>query len=128
MRIAIPSDDGVNIASHTGRTRGFVIYDIEDSKARRLEYRENRYTAHARGEHENHTDHAHRHHSHDPLMEALADCQAMIARGMGPRLIRDLESKNIQVVFCSETNAEEAAVKYAAGHLEDTGKSTCDHR
>jgi predicted Fe-Mo cluster-binding NifX family protein len=128
MRIAIPSDDGVHIASHTGRTRGFVIYDIEDSQVRKVEYRENRYTAHARGEHENHAEHTGRHHSHAPLMGALSDCEALIAHGMGPRLIRDLESKNIQVTFCTEMDVEEAVSQYAAGRLETTDKSTCNHQ
>jgi predicted Fe-Mo cluster-binding NifX family protein len=129
MRIAIPSDDGTNVASHTGRASGFVIYDIENNEASRVEYRTNRYTAHAQGKcdgDEHHSDH--QHHSHDDLLGALHDCTVMLAHGMGPRLVNDLTHRNIQVTFCDETLAEDAAKKLASGQLttrEDSG--CCQH-
>lgn len=128
MRIAIPSDDGVNMAAHTGRTLGFVIYEIADHKAVRLEYRRNSFTAHAKGEYAdgNHSE-GQSHHSHGELLDALADCQVMIARGMGPRLVNDLARRNIQVVFSDNDLVEELAALYASGQLTSTGQSRCDH-
>lgn len=130
MRIAIPSDNGVNIASHTGRAQGFVVYDVEKEQAVKVEYRTNSYTPHAKGEctggHE-HNHHNHNH-SHDDLLGALHDCQIMIAHGMGPRLVRDLSQRNIKVVFCDEADAERAATAYAAGKLDANRESRCDHR
>ena len=49
MKIAIVSDDGKTISAHFGRSRGFVIFEIEDSKVKNQEYRENTFTGHARG-------------------------------------------------------------------------------
>jgi predicted Fe-Mo cluster-binding NifX family protein len=128
MRIAIPSDDGTNVAGHTGRASGFVIYDIENNEAMRVEYRTNSYTAHAKGECEgdnHHTSHEHR--SHEDLLGALHDCNFMLAHGMGPRLVNDLARKNIRVTFCDETLAEDAAKKLAAGQLATREDSGCCH-
>jgi predicted Fe-Mo cluster-binding NifX family protein len=131
MRVGIPSDNGVNIAAHTGRAQGFLVFDCEDKKAVRVEYRTNEYTPHAKGEctgeggHEH--EHHHHNHSHDDLLGALHDCQVMIARGMGPRLVMDLTRRNIRVLFCDEDDAERAATDFAIGKLASTGKSGCDH-
>ncbi len=125
MRIAIPSDDGSNLAVHTGRAGGFIIYDIQEGKADKVEYRTNRYTGHAMGLHgQKHG--AGQQHSHNPLMDALSDCQAMLAHGMGPRLVNDLASRGIQVVFCRENDAAEAAERFALGTLATSDESSCD--
>ena len=127
MRIAIPSNDGTTITSHTGRAAGFVIYELQGDDVVRLDYRTNTYTGHALGQCDESKPHSdHHHHSHDGLLGALEDCDVMLAHGMGPRLVQDLQSRNIQVIFCDETSAENAAQKLAAGQLESTGKSSCD--
>ena len=41
MRIAVPSDNEQTIAAHTGRCRGFVIFDIDNGEAKKVEYRMN---------------------------------------------------------------------------------------
>ncbi len=128
MKIAIPSDDGVTIASHTGRASGFVIYDIKNNDVRRLEHRTNRYTGHALGECNDNTTHVgNQHHSHDSLLDALHDCEVMIAHGMGPRLVNDLASRNIRVMFCKETKTDDAANNLAVGKLLTTPEGNC-HR
>ena len=132
MRIAIPSDDEITIASHTGRTRGFVIYDLSDRDATRLEYRTNSYTPHAQGKCANDEiqgqNHQHHSHSHDSLLGALGDCQVMIAHGMGPRLVADLAARNIRVIFCEDQMIKDAVKKLASGLLISTGQSLCHHQ
>lgn len=128
MRIAVPSDDGISIATHTGRAGGFIIFELENYQAVKLEYRSNQYTAHAKGEcNGEKSDGPHQHHSHLELLGALHDCQVMIAHGMGPRLVADLSRRGIEVVFCDHEVAEDAAGQFAAGELVSTGKSCCDH-
>ncbi len=132
MKIAVPSDDGVTIAGHTGRTKGFIVYDLENGVAVRREYRTNRYTPHAQGKcEENGTGSAQAHHdhqrSHDSLLDALQDCQVLLAHGMGPRLVADLAARNIRVIFCEDQIAADAAEKLATGLLVSTGKSLCRH-
>ena len=125
MRIAIPSDDGITVASHTGRASGFVIFDIKDHQAVRLEHRTNTFTAHALGQCNEGEGHGHHHHGHDGLLGALEDCNVMIAHGMGPRLVSDLASRNIQVLFCTDTQVDDVAQNFAAGRLATRDSSGC---
>jgi len=128
MRIAIPSDDGTCIAAHTGRAGGFIIFEINNGQVQRLEYRTNSYTAYARGEcNQDNQGQPHHHHGHESLLDALHDCQIMISRGMGPRLVADLANRGMQVIFCDRDAAEEAAKLCAQGVLKSTGQSCCSH-
>jgi len=132
MRIAIPTDDNTCLANHTGRASALAIFDINEGTASLLEIRTNTFTAHGRHGHGNdeweHRAHGHAGgHSHDGLIGALNDCKAMIARGMGPRLVNDLERCGIQVVFTAETDLQRAAQRFAQGDLaNDPQSSTCD--
>lgn len=119
MRIAIPSDDEVLVASHTGRCRGFAVYDLTDGKAAKVEYRANTFTQH----HHQH-DSAGQHrcgngHSHAGILSGLADCQAMAAVGMGRRLAEDLLANNIRVFYSECPDVESAAQQAAAGQLPE---------
>lgn len=128
MKIAVASDDGVNVAQHTGRCRGFVVYSIADQQATRAEYRENQYTAHALGQCNGDHEHAEgqSHHSHGPLVSALADCAVLVTRGLGPRLIVDLAARGVEAYLCSVETADEAAAQYAKGMLpRATGHGGC---
>jgi predicted Fe-Mo cluster-binding NifX family protein len=124
MRIAIPSDDKTTISGHTGRCAGFLIYAIEDQQAKQEDYRQN--TAghahhHTSGEHEEH-----HHHDHHAMIELLNDCDAVVAVGMGPRLINDLEIAGIKIYFTYESNAATAANLLAHGQLiNDQPRSRC---
>lgn len=131
MKIAIPSDDGKTVASHTGRAQGFIIYQTESDKAVRLEYRRNQYTGHAMGLHpkdadDNSHDHNHHDHSHVPLLDALNECKIVIANGMGARLIADFENKGISVLFTPESDADIAVDLFVSGKLEIGVSSCCD--
>ncbi len=123
MKIAIASDDGKTIASHFGRTRGFVVVDAEGGKIVKSEYRPNTFTGHATGlEGESHA--ADR---HGPILSALADCQIVVARGMGRRIYNDLAGAGKEVFVTTEALAEKAAEQYLAGKLDHNPDQTCDH-
>jgi predicted Fe-Mo cluster-binding NifX family protein len=129
MKIAVASDDGSRIAAHTGRCAGFVIFETKGTSVRRIEHRRNDFTAHARGE--SHRQHLEGEpHSHAGVIGALQDCQALISRGMGPRLQADLAACGIESFLCHEESVDQAAVLYARGALArapGTG-SKCRHR
>jgi len=129
MKIAVASDDGVNVALHTGRCRGFVIYEITSTTANRQEHRVNGYTAHAQGQCKGEHPHGENHHAHGPLVDALADCAAMVTRGLGPRLIADLAARGVEVYMCQTESADEAAMMYAQGQLPKArpGTGCCCH-
>ncbi len=49
MKIAIASNDGKRISAHFGRSKGFVIFEIENGEIKNREYIPNTFTGHARG-------------------------------------------------------------------------------
>jgi len=121
MKIAIASDDGKTISSHFGRTRGFVIFEIEGKEIKKQEYRNNTFTGHVRGlEGANHSFDRHR-----PILEALEDCQVVISHGMGRRIYDDLKNADIEVFITEEMDAEVALNLYIKGHLIDRPELSC---
>ncbi len=41
MKVAVATDDFVNVTGHVGRCNGFLVYEIEDGKVINVENREN---------------------------------------------------------------------------------------
>ena len=121
MRIAIASDDEKTIARRTGRCRGFVVFEVADGQATRSEYRQNRFTEHARGQCPGELgearSHPGGHHSHSPLISAIGDCCTLITRGIGPGLAADLGRQGIDACVCAVSEVEDAAHEFAAGRL-----------
>ena len=132
MKIAFASDDGTTIAAHTGRCQGFVIYEIVDDQAVRLDYRENEFTGRARGEcdaaHEKGRSHDEAYGSRAPLLQALGDCCAVVSRGMGPRLDADLTALGVDAYICDADDVDAAAQDFAAGRLSRAAGRGCCQR
>jgi len=127
MKIAVASDDKINIANHFGRTLGFLIFDIEDQKISGKQYVENIITGHSQGHHNEHNhEHGH-HHSHIGILSALKDSQVVISRGMGRRLYVDFQQANKEVFISNEVNAEKAIELYLQGNLTDHPEKGCCH-
>lgn len=124
MKIAIASDDEKNVASHIGRVRGFVIYEIEDKKIKNKEYRINDFTGHKRGlEGKHHIDH------HAPIIEALKDCKAVISSGMGKRIYDDLKNAGFEVYITKESEVEKVVDLYINNKLVDYYEElVCHHK
>jgi predicted Fe-Mo cluster-binding NifX family protein len=122
-RIAIASDDEKTVASHLGRTKGFVICDVEDGKIRNREYRLNTFTGHVRG-----SEHAGcGTNKHEPVLAALADCKTVVSHGMGRRIYDDLRQVGIDVIITGESDIEEVIRLYLNGVLIDRPELGCDH-
>jgi predicted Fe-Mo cluster-binding NifX family protein len=130
MKVAIASDDGKNIAAHTGRCACFVIYDVQNAQIAAREVRPNAFTPHAQGECDGEPKGAHRPGGgsgrHESLLSALSDCEVFICRGMGPRLVADLQQGGVRVIFCGETNADEVASKFTNGTLQALDSGECE--
>lgn len=124
-KIAIPSDDQETISGHFGRTKGFLIYDVDENNVGNKIYVENNFTGHAQGHHH---DHQHDHqHSHGGILQALKDCKVIIACGMGRRLLIDFETNNKEVFVTDTSNADEAVDQYLKGVLGHNPHKTCQH-
>lgn len=123
MRIAIASDDEQTIASHFGRTKGFLVVEVVEGAEQSRVYRPNTFTGHARGL----EGAGHDVDRHGPILAALADCQAVISRGMGRRLYDDLKQAGVAVFITGETDASSAVSSYARGELVDRPELGCQH-
>ncbi len=123
MKIAIASDDKKNISDHFGRTKGFIIYEIENGSMKNKEYRINDFTFHVQGM----VDAPHAIDRHAGILDALNDCQAVISNGMGRRIYDDLQSANIDAFIVHETIAEEALNLYLKNELLDNPDKGCEH-
>ncbi|MBP8974203.1 MAG: dinitrogenase iron-molybdenum cofactor biosynthesis protein [Anaerolineae bacterium] len=149
MKIAVVTDNGQTISAHFGRAPYYLVFTVEDGAIRRRELREKAGHHQAAGEHHDHDhshehphehgdchEHSHEHgdchehsHEHDSgphtadkharMIEAIADCQVVIARGMGRGAYTAMQGANI-TPFVTDVVEPEAAVRaYLAGKLID---------
>ena len=127
MKIGIASDNQVSIAQHFGRTKGFIIAELEDGIVKSKAYRENNFTHHSQqGEHEH--EHQGEHgHSHTGILAALQDCEVVIARGMGRRIYDDLREAKIEAIITDIPDVDEAIKTYLSGTLVDNPEKGCVH-
>jgi predicted Fe-Mo cluster-binding NifX family protein len=117
MKLAVASEDGVLISHHFGRSRCFLIFEIEDKQIIGRSVRDNSFTAHARGQCQDGQPREH-HHGHGAIVEALGDCDAVLCHGMGWRAAEDLKQNGIQAfVIQGDLSPEQAVVEYLAGNL-----------
>ena len=123
MRVAVASDDGKTIASHLGRTRGFIVFDVMDGRVSGKTYLENDFTGHARGL----VGAGHGLDRHGPILEALAGCRIVIAHGMGKGIFEDLGTAGVEAFIVDETDPEKAVNLFVEKRLRNRPWLGCDH-
>ncbi len=127
MKIAVASNNNVNVSGHLGRCKGFMIYEVNDNEVINSQYRENTFTNHG---HEHHHQHERGHghgDGHSRLVEGLKDCQFIIFSTGGWRVIDDLKSAGITPVLTDERIAEVAVKKFLDGELIEKENGECRH-
>ena len=128
MRIAAVSEDGVTISQHFGRAPFYVVVTVEGGKIVSREKRDKMGHAQFAGEHEEHGHEADpRGHGFDPAAQnrhasmaaAIADCEVLLARGMGAGAYESMKQANIRPVVTDVANIDEAVQAYLAVSLKD---------
>ncbi len=129
MKIAIVSDEGTTISQHFGRAPFYVVVTVENGKIVSREKRDKLGHAHFAGE-----PHAHESHGadtrghgfdaasqskHQRMASAIADCEVLLARGMGAGAYESLRSANIQPKITDIANIDDAVRAYLDGSLVD---------
>ncbi len=132
MKIAIPSDEGTYLSQHFGRTLGFTIYEVDDKQIINQEYRPNTFTGHGLGQHQGHQHHGpeheeHAQHSHQRILDALHDCEVVIAGGMGRRLIDDLTDAGKRIYITTQIETRKAVEMFLADTLISDKEACCHH-
>ncbi len=125
-KIAAITDDGTTISQHFGRARLYKVLTIENGEITHSELREK--LGHAHFADQPHvadqpalphgTDPA-SHNRHLQMAEAIADCEALLCRGMGMGAYQSMQARGIRPVVTDIVNIEEAVLAYAAGKIVD---------
>jgi predicted Fe-Mo cluster-binding NifX family protein len=123
MKIAVISDNGTTVSQHFGRAPYYVVITAEDGKIVDKEKREkpgHQSFAH----HEEHHAHEEGHgfgaqaqSRHASMAEPIADCQVLIAGGMGWGAYENLTSRGIETIVTDIKNIDEAIKLYLEGKL-----------
>jgi predicted Fe-Mo cluster-binding NifX family protein len=127
MKIAAVSDDGKTISQHFGRAQFYVVLTIEEGKITNCEQREKLGHTHFADEHHEHDHVGNTAHGFSPaeqgrhsrMLDAIKDCQILLARGMGSGAYYSVQQAGIRPMITTIAGIEEAALEAAKGTLED---------
>jgi predicted Fe-Mo cluster-binding NifX family protein len=123
MKIAAITEDGIAISQHFGRAPLYLVATVEDGKIVSKETRDktghHTFAAHhtqlAPGERHGYDASAQVRHA--SMMENIADCQVLIAGGMGWGAYESLKSRNIQAIVTDVGTIDEAIKLYLEDRL-----------
>lgn len=125
MKIAVVVEDQETISQHFGRAQHYLVYSVEDGIIRGRELRDKPGHQHFASEPHDH-DHSHEHgtdahsgHKHDQMIAPIADCEALIVRGMGRGAYVALEQARIRPFVTDIDSPEQAVQAYLDGTLSN---------
>ena len=129
MRIAAVSEDGKTISQHFGRAPFYVVVTVEDGKVTARETRDKMGHAQFAGDtHEEHGQEADaRGHGFDPAAQsrhsrmaaAIADCDVLLARGMGAGAYESMRQAGIRPILTDIPEIDEAVRAVISGEIID---------
>ncbi|MAT98282.1 MAG: dinitrogenase iron-molybdenum cofactor biosynthesis protein [Anaerolineaceae bacterium] len=129
MKIAIVTDDGEKISAHFGRAMKYVVITFEDGRITSRELRDKANHRDFAGEAEHGHQHQHDSHSHGSgrhsaekhqrMFATIADCQTVLARGMGQGAYNGLQQMGVQPVLTDIADVETAVQAVIDGSIID---------
>lgn len=126
MKIAAITEEGKTISRHFGRAPYYLVITIQDKKIVDSELRNKPGHAQFHEEEHNHARTEERHgfgpaadHRHGRMAETIADCEAVLCRGMGMGAYENMKAHNIRPVVTDIANIEEAVVAFVSGQIVD---------
>jgi predicted Fe-Mo cluster-binding NifX family protein len=127
MRIAVPTDDGVTLSGHFGRSAAFLVFEVADGQIVSRETRPNQpHHGSGTGECGQGGHGGGQGHSHAGIVGTLAGCQVVLCGGMGWRAAEALKAAGLSVVPVSRTGpAEELVAAYVKGALPASQNDFC---
>jgi predicted Fe-Mo cluster-binding NifX family protein len=126
MKIAAITDDGKTISQHFGRARYYLVATVENGAVVQSELRDKLGHTHFQNEpHEVeqpgqwHGLGQASHDKHVRMAEAIADCEALLCRGMGAGAYYSMEQRGIRPLVTDIESIEEALKAYIGGTIID---------
>jgi predicted Fe-Mo cluster-binding NifX family protein len=123
MKIAVITEDGNTISQHFGRAPLYVVVTTEDGKIVNREAR-NKAGHHTFAAHHPESEPEERHgygagaqSRHASMAETIADCQVLLAGGMGWGAYESMQARNIETIVTDVEGIDAAVNLYLAGKL-----------
>ena len=128
MKVAVITDDGQTISQHFGRAPYYAVFTVEEGQIVGKELRDkmgHRQFVHQEA-HDEGAEGGGRHGTgpaaqdrHTRMASAIADCEALLCRGMGYGAYQSMKQFNITPVVTDIADMEEAVMAYADGTIVD---------
>ena len=127
MKVAVVSENETTISQHFGRAPYYIIQTLENGKVIKKEKYERGTAGTCACGHSSEGGHHHGQHSggaesetkHNRMVDPIADCQVLIAGGMGYGAYQALKNRNLQVYITAETSIQKALDLLSAGKLDN---------
>ena len=128
IKIAAVSEDGVTISAHFGRAPLYVVVSVDGGRILSRETRDKLGHAQFSGEHEEGPHEPDpRGHGFDPasqdrhtrMVAAIADCQVLLARGMGAGAFASMQQAGIEPIVTDLEDIGSAVRAYLGGTLRN---------
>ena len=125
-KVAAITDDGNIISQHFGRAQYYLVATVENGKIVNRELRNKLgHTHFANQPHpEEQPGQPHgmdpvSHNKHLQMAEAIADCEALLCRGMGMGAYDSMKARGIRPVVTDIADIDEAVMSYIEGNIVD---------
>lgn len=120
MKAAVATEDLLTVSAHFGMANHYLVYDIEGGAVKGKETREK--IGHGSHPHEGHSAEGGAKEApglHQSMLSNVADCDVVIARGMGRPMYESIRASGKKAVITRTQLADEAAKALAEGRLDD---------
>jgi predicted Fe-Mo cluster-binding NifX family protein len=126
MKIAVITDDGNTVSQHFGRAQYYLVATVENGAIIGRDLREK--LSHAQFSNEPHpAEQPGQPHGMDPashnrhlqMAEAIADCEALLCRGMGMGAYESMKTRGIRPIVTDIASIDEAVIAYVEGKIVD---------
>lgn len=114
MKIAAVTDDGKTLHSHFGQAPYYEVVTIENNMVVARERRDK--PAHQHGQPHEHAAGGGDTHAQG-MARVIADCQVVLARGMGQPAFQALQAAGIEPILTEKQTIDEAVNAYLRGEL-----------
>ena len=126
MKIAAITDDGETISQHFGRAPYYLVATVEGGQIVKRELRDK--LGHSHFVNQGHIEEPHdqphgmdaaSHNKHLQMAEAIADCEALLCRGMGMGAYQSMQVRGIRPVVTDIASIDDAVMAYIEGSIVD---------
>lgn len=114
IKIAFPTEDGQTISAHLGMAPYFIVATIDGPGGPAFEQRAK---AHHGSDEHNHSVEGPGHGMAQAMFGSVADCQVLIAGGMGQPAYDQALRSGLAVIMTGEKSIQRALEAYQAGTL-----------